>query len=468
MPKTTRRTAWCLLVLALILSFLAGAVVRPLPAAGATPDELGLIQLCLEMIRAHYPGEWDLDTLIESAAKGLVAGLGDPHSAYLNADEYTSLMTGLSGGFGGLGIYIDDGPDGYVVIIAPIKGTPADRAGLKSGDKIAEVDGLDIRHFGVQRVSRMLRGEPGTKVTVGIIRQGVQGLLYFELTRAWIEINPVEYEMLPDAIGYIHLSTFSELATYRLDQAIAALKSDGARAIVLDLRNNGGGLLDQAITVADRFLRHGQTVLSVVRKGSAPEVTRATGSHYLNLPVAVLVNEGTASASEILAGAIGDNRMGAVIGTPTYGKGSIQNIWMFTTGGGLKLTTAEYFTPSGGRIQDSGIVPDLIVEPEDYASAVPYLAWWRPIRHMRVGLDVLALEEVLVYLGELQGGADGVYGIDAVNAVRRVQARAGLPVTGVVDEDTAVALNEAALAKAQADYRDVQLDRAVELLKTGR
>lgn len=467
MSKPRRRTAWCTLALVLVFSLLAGAVTLPTPAAGATPDELSLIQLCLEMIRAYYPGEWSLDRLVESAAKGLVSGLGDPHSAYLTAEEYSSLMSGLSGGFGGLGIYIDDSPDGYVTIISPIKGTPADQAGLKPGDKIAEVDSVDIRYWGVSAVSRMLRGEPGTKVTIGVIRQGVQGLLYFELTRAWIEINPVEYEMLEDGIGYIYLSTFNELATFRADQAIAALKAQGARAIVLDLRNNGGGLLDQAITIAERFIRNGQTVLSISRKTGNPEVIRATSNNYLNLPVAVLVNEGTASASEILAGAIRDNGMGTIIGTTTYGKGSIQNVWAFTNGGGLKLTTAEYFTPSGGRIRDYGIVPDEIVKPEDYSLLIPYLAWYRPIRHLRVGLDVLELEEVLHYLGELRETPDGVYGMVSLEAVKRVQARSGLKVTGVVDEATADALNTAAYAKAEADYRDVQLERAVELLKKG-
>jgi carboxyl-terminal processing protease len=453
------------LALILALSLLAGGAAAPSTAAGATPDELGLVQLVLEFIKAHYPGQWDLDTLIDSAAKGLVGGLGDPHSAYLSPDEYNSLISGLSGGFGGLGIYIDDAADGYIVIISPIKGTPADRVGLKPGDKIVDVDGRDIRNLGVSAVSKMLRGEPGTQVTVGIMRQGVPGLLYFEITRAWIEINPVEYEMVENGIGYINLSTFSELATYRVDQAIAALKAEGARAIVLDLRNNGGGLLDQATSVAERFLRSGQAILSIVRKTGSPEVVRAMGNHYLNLPVSVLVNEGTASASEILAGAIRDNQMGTVVGMPTYGKGSIQNIWMFTNGGGLKLTTAEYFTPSGDRIQSLGIVPEVVVEPEDYLWVVPYLAWYRPIRHMRVGLDALELEEVLHYLGELRETPDGVYGMVSVEAVKRIQKRSGLLVTGVVDEATAAALNDAAFAKAEAEYRDVQLERAVELLK---
>jgi carboxyl-terminal processing protease len=473
------KAGWGVVAVVLVLSLLAGAAALPASAAGATPDELGLLRLCLEMIRAHYPREWSLNAVVESAAKGLVAGLGDPNSAYLNAQEYSSLMSGLSGGFGGLGIYIDDAADGYIVIIAPIRGTPADRAGLKPGDKIAEIDGVDIRYLGVNAVSRMLRGEPGTNVRVGIMRKGVQGLLRFELTRAWIEIDPVEYEMLEGGIGYISLSTFSGLAARRVDQAIAALKAEGALAIVLDLRNNGGGLLDQAIAIAHRFLLPGQTILSIARKTGLPQVTRAVGGHFVDLPVAVLVNGGTASASEILAGAIQDNGMGVIVGTRTYGKGSIQNIWRLTGsgGGGLKLTSAGYATPSGRLIDGRGLTPDeLVTDAEAAAGAaaraepvVPYLQWHRPIRHMRIGLDVLALQEVLIYLGEMSGGADGVYGLQWVRAVQRVQGEAGLPATGVVDAETAAALNSAASqrAAAQRGGADTQLERAVQLLRAG-
>ncbi|MDP2871826.1 MAG: S41 family peptidase [Bacillota bacterium] len=465
MPTTTRRIAWGTLAMVLVLSLVSGAVALPGRAAGAAPDELGLLRLCLDYIKSHYPGQWDLGGLVEAAAKGLVSGLGDRHSAYLTAGEYERLITGLSGSFGGLGIYIDEGSDGYVVIIAPIRGTPADLAGLRAGDKIAEIDGRDVRYVGTSEASRMLRGEPGTKVTVGIIRQGVQGMLHFEITRAWIEINPVEFEMLTDGIGYIHLSTFSDQATRRLDQAVAALKAGGARAVVLDLRNNGGGLLDQAIGVAQRFLLPGQTILSVSRKVGGPQVTRAAGEHYMGLPVAVLVNGGTASASEILAGAIRDNGMGVIVGTPTYGKGSIQNIWRFSTGGGLKLTTAAYATPSGRPIEAHGLDPDELVQEADGLPEVPYLQWWRPIRYLRMGLDVLALQEVLIYLGEPPGTADGFYGLDSVRAVQALQSRSGLAATGVVDEQTAAALNRAALDRARAASRDPQLERAIVLLK---
>lgn len=461
---TKRRYTYVGLVAVLALALVAAGLSAPAPAAGAASYDFSLLELCLNLIRNYYPGEYSIDRLMEGAAKGLVQALGDPYSDYLTASEYQSLMTGLAGAFGGLGIYIDTSPDGYVVIIAPIKGTPADLAGLRPGDKIATVDGEDFRYTEINAASRRLRGEPGTKVTLGIIRLGVSGLLQFELTRAWIEVDPVESEMLDSDTGYIHLSTFSETATARIDQAIAELRAAGAKGVVLDLRNNGGGLLNQAIFIADRFLTTGQVVLSVHTKTGEPDVYRATGNRYLGLPVVVLVNEGTASASEILAGAIGDNGMGTIVGTTTYGKGAIQNVWGITTGGGLKLTTAQYLLPSGVALQGRGITPDEVVA-EDLDQVAPQLAWYRVIRHMRVGLDVLELQEALIFLGYGGSPADGVYGMRWVEAVKGFQRDHGLYQTGEVNEKTASALNRAAAEHLAATAADAQLERAVEILR---
>ena len=464
-PNVRRRRALSGLAVLLALALVAGALVTPTAAAGASAYDLSLLELCLSFIQTYFPGEYSLPHLLESAAKGLVQGLGDPYSDYLTAPEYNSLITGLSGAFGGLGIYIDLGADGYTVIIAPIKGTPADLAGLRAGDKIATIDGEDVRNWELNAVSNRLRGDPGTKVTVGIIRAGAAGLLTIELTRAWIEINPVEYELLADGIGYIHLASFSDNATAKIDLAIADLKAQGARGLVLDLRNNGGGYLDESITIADRFLTGGQTVLSIKRKTGEPEVRLATGAKYVGLPVVVLVNQGTASASEILAGAIQDNSMGEIVGVTTYGKGAIQNVWRFASGAGLRLTTAGYYTPSGRALQGLGINPDVVVADEALEAVLPSLAWYRPIRHMRVGLDVLELENVLKFLDLLPDVADGVYGLSSVEAVRAFQRSEQLIVTGVVNEITAQRLNEAVTEHLSATVGDAQLKAALAVLK---
>lgn len=452
----------CGAVLAVVFALVAAALVFPAPAAKASGADFSLLELCLELIQGHYPGEFDLGKMIEAAAKGFVQAIGDPYSDYLTPSEYENLMSGLSGRFGGLGIYIDEGPDGYIVIVAPIPGTPAEQAGLRAGDRIAEVDGEDFRFITVNEASERLRGEPGTKVTLGILRAGASGMLRFEITRAWIEIAPLEYELLEGDIGLIRLISFNELATQRLDEAIQALRAQGARGILLDLRNNGGGLLDQAFSVASRFLRPGQVILNIIRKSGDPEVYTSNGQGFVDLPLVVLVNEGTASAAEIVAGAIKDNNMGTLVGTTTYGKGSIQNIWYFTTGGGLRLTIARFATPSGALIEGEGVQPHETVEIPWEQVFPPYLDWYRPIRHMRVGLDVLALEEVLSYLGLAGEAVDGVYGMASVNAVKSFQKAHGLLVTGIVDDETAAALNQAVRDKQAAE--DPQLQRAIELL----
>jgi carboxyl-terminal processing protease len=448
--------------LLLVFALVVAALVFPAPTAKAAGSDFSLLELCLQLIQGYYPGEFDLSKMVESAAKGFVRAIGDPYSDYLTQSEYESLMSGLSGGFGGLGIYIDEAADGYIVIVSPIAGTPAEEAGLRPGDKIAEVDGEDFRFITVNEASSRLRGDPGTKVTLGILRAGASGMLTFEITRAWIEIDPVEYEMSGSDVGLIRLTSFNELTTQRLDQAIQALKGQGARGIVLDLRNNGGGLLDQAFSVADRFLRPGQVVLNVIQKSGDPEVRTSSGQGYVDLPLVVLVNEGTASASEIVAGAIKDNDMGTLVGTTTYGKGSIQNVWFFAAGGGLKLTTARFATPAGVLIEGEGIQPhETVEEPWDQVF-LPYLDWYRPIRHMRVGLDVLSLEEVLNYLALSAEPVDGVYGMTSVNAVKAFQKAKGLYVTGVVDDETAAALNQAARDKQGGN--DPQLERGIELI----
>ncbi len=459
-PKRSKALGGLLCILTAVA--IIGTMITPSAASGATTRDFSLLDLCLNFIERYYPGTFSMETLFEGAAKGLVDGLGDPYSEYLTPEEYQALMSSLGGSFGGLGIYIDSSDDGYIVIIAPIKGTPADKAGLKAGDKIATVDGQDFRGIDTNTASDRLRGEPGTSVKLGIIRAGVPGIIEFVVERALIEVNPVEYELLAGEVGYIQLTTFNENATEKLDAAVTALRAAGAKSIILDLRNNGGGLLNQALSIASRFVRKNQTILSIASKSGTPQVYTSDGTGYIGLPLAVIVNGGTASASEIVAGAIKDNATGQIVGTTTYGKGAIQNVWKFTNGGGLRLTTAHYYTPSGTALDGNGIVPQYVVEDTITTSGAPFLNWYREIRHMRVGLDVLELEKVLMFLG-IGTEADGVYGLPSVNAVKTFQMSQRIAATGVVDNATAALLNQAAQEHMQTGY-DPQLEKALELL----
>lgn len=438
-------------------------------ASASDTLDMGMFNTVLQYIRTFYYYPIDSAKLSEGAIRGMVQALGDDYSEYLSPQEYSDMMTGLGGTFGGLGIYIESKGD-YVEVVSPIKGTPAWRAGLQPGDKIAEVDGKDFRGKTATEASHVLRGTPGTSVKLGILRKGMAEMITVTITREIIVINPVEYDMKTADVGLITLSSFNEHTTEKMNQALADLKAKGAKALILDLRNDPGGFLDQAINVADLFLNKDKVILQVVSKNGTDEVVR-TSTDEDHLPMVVLVNRGSASASEIVTAALKENGAATVIGELTYGKGSVQTIYGFGTGAGLKITTANYLSPLGHTINKVGITPDIVVpmtqrsSEETAALAALNIEPGSALRPWDAGLKVQKLQKALKAMGYDPGTEDGTYGYATMAAVTAFQRAKKLPLSPVLGEAFVAEFNRALMAEEAHPSQDPQMDRALKYLQ---
>ncbi len=315
-------------------------------------------------IKNNYVEEVSDKELLEHAIRGMLSGL-DPHSAYLNPEQFNELRIGTSGQFGGLGIEVGM-EDGFVKVVSPIDDTPAQRAGMKSGDLIIRLDDKPVKGLSLNDAVKLMRGKPGTTIHLTVIREGADKPLKIDIVRAIIKVNSVKNRMLEEGFGYVRISQFQTKTTQDLNKAIKKLKeeSNGSiKGLVLDLRNNPGGVLSAAVGVSDTFLNEGMIVYTDGREADSKlRYTASKGDAIDGAPIVILVNGGSASASEIVAGAMQDHKRGIIMGTKTFGKGSVQTIQDLSSGGAVKLTTARYFTPSGRSIQAEGIEPDIIAE----------------------------------------------------------------------------------------------------------
>jgi len=330
----------------------------------STYKSLKIFNEVLDIVEKNYVEEVKQKKLIDEAVNGMIKSL-DPHSAYLTPDQYKELQVDTSGTFGGLGIVISMQND-QLTVVSPIEDTPAFKAGLKAGDRIMKIDGQITKGMSIQDAVKKMRGPENTRVTLTILRKDMKEPRDYEITRAVIKIKSVKHNVYEDSIGYIRISAFQESTADELKKAMQQIsgKSKGLKGIVVDVRNNPGGLLDQAVKASDAFLKSG-TIVSTKGRAKAIEskfVARDDGNEP-TCPMVVLVNEGTASASEILSGALQDNGRAIVLGMPTFGKGSVQTVIPLEDGSALKLTTAKYYTPKGRSIQAEGIKPDIVVEP---------------------------------------------------------------------------------------------------------
>ena len=312
-------------------------------------------------IKSNYVEEVSDDELLEHAIRGMLNGL-DPHSSYLNTEEFNELRIGTTGEFGGLGIEVGM-EDGFVRVVAPIDDTPASRAGMKSGDLIIRLDETPVKGLSLNDAVKLMRGKPGSTIVLTVIREGEDGPLSIELERAVVKTTSVRSRILEDDFGYVRISHFQTSSSEDMLKSIKKLKEEAGGKLggmVLDLRNNPGGVLSGARHVSDAFLESGLIVYTDGREpGSKLRYTATSGDVLDGAPLIVLVNGGSASASEIVAGAMQDHSRGIIMGTKTFGKGSVQTIQDLPGGGAVKLTTARYFTPNGRSIQALGIEPDI-------------------------------------------------------------------------------------------------------------
>lgn len=332
-------------------------VTEPLPL-----DILKEFTDAFASIKTDYVEKVDDKTILKNAIKGMMSGL-DPHSSYLDAKSFQHLKEGTSGEFGGLGIEVGM-EDGLIKVISPIDDTPAQRAGIQPGDLIFRIDDKPVKELGLDEAVKLMRGKPGTKIILSIIREGNSSPLQIELERAVIKVQSVKSRLLEKDFGYLRISSFQSRTAGQLKKAIKALvKENNNRALkglILDLRNNPGGVLNGSVDVSDVFLDNGLIVYTQGRIKDSELRFSATRGDILNgAPMVVLVNGGSASASEIVAGALQDHRRAVIMGSDTFGKGSVQTIKPLTQTTAIKLTTARYYTPSGRSIQAEGIIPDI-------------------------------------------------------------------------------------------------------------
>jgi carboxyl-terminal processing protease len=325
----------------------------------------------LVLVEHNYVEPAQREKLLDGAMRGMVEEL-DPHSSYMNAEEFLQFQSDTEGRFGGIGVEVDLRDD-LVTVIAPIEGSPAERAGIRPGDRILKVDGQALRGSRVDKIVNLLRGEAGTPVKLTIGREGVDDPIEMSITREVVRVSSVEAKRLDGDVLYVRLKQFQETTHEELLRDIAKVRSEkpGAlRGLLLDMRYNPGGLVDQSELVADEIMNSG-VIYSTRHRGEVLETVKAMpGGALVDLPVVTLVNEYTASAAELVAGALQDSGRSTVVGAPTFGKGSVQTIFELPGGAGLRLTTMRYYTPGGRAIQAQGIEPDIVIRPEKEADVV--------------------------------------------------------------------------------------------------
>lgn len=364
MRLLNRHRSWILL---LVFCLGLGLLLSGQSKVAAVPREdyesLEVFTNILAIVKKNYVDEVNTKELITGAINGMLNSM-DPHSAYLTPDLYKELQMDTQGKFGGLGIEITI-RDGVLTVVSPIEDTPAFKAGIKAGDQILKIEDEFTKDMSIMQAVKKMRGPKGTKINLSIKREGGTDLLNFTIVRDTVRVQSVRSRVLEEGYGYIRLAQFQERTDRDLQKALEKLSSEkgGIKGLVLDLRNNPGGLLTQAVRVADLFLDSGMIVYTEGRLESQRQkyFARKEGS-WTEFPIVVLVNGGSASASEIVAGALQDHKRAVILGTKTFGKGSVQTILPLDDNAALRLTTARYYTPKGRSIQATGIVPDIVIE----------------------------------------------------------------------------------------------------------
>ncbi|MEW6721337.1 MAG: S41 family peptidase [Thermodesulfobacteriota bacterium] len=423
-----------------IAGFILGDLSTSRHSAQATVaySKLKIFGDVLSTVQSSYVEEVSVDNLVKGAIDGMVQTL-DPHSSYLTPDMLKQVEVETKGVFGGLGIEIGV-KDGFLTIIAPIEDTPAARAGLQAGDRIVRIENESSKNMNVMEAVKRLRGEPGTKVTITIVRESVPEPKVYTITRELIKIKSVKSKTFPDGIGYIRLAQFQQDSHQEVEKALQEFRKskEGLKGLVLDLRNNPGGLLDQAVRVADEFIESGLIVYTDGRiEAQKTKYSAHKEGTHTGFPIVVLVNAGSASASEIVAGALQDHGRAIILGQQTFGKASVQTILPLEDGSALRLTTARYYTPNGRSIQARGIEPDILVDDGREAST----GHPGPMREKDIDRH-------------LKGDGE--------------EAPAAAPAPAIEKKKEGGNDSKAAPGKAEArkdDPKDPQLDRAVDLLR---
>lgn len=403
----------------------------------------------------------DTEKIIEGAIDGMLSSLNDPYSDYMNREEAKSFHENIESSFEGIGAEVQE-QDGYIIIVSPIKGSPAEKAGLQPNDKVLAADGESLQGMSATEAVKHIRGEKGTKVTVTIEREGMDKPMDFEITRDTIPIETVYGEMLEDGIAKVQITSFSENTTRELVETLNDLQEQGMKGLVLDLRQNPGGLLPRAVEISSLFVPKGKVLFKVEdRNGNIEEYT-STNKSEPKIPLVVVINKGSASASEILAAAVKESAGVPLVGETSFGKGTVQNAKDFKDGSNMKLTTAKWLTPNGNWIHQKGIKPDYEVSLPDYAM-LPFLNPHVEIKEGATSFEVSIAQQMLQALGYKTGREDGLFDEQMKQAVIAFQKDVGLEPTGIIKGQTAMNIMQKLQEKATNE--DTQLEKAVEVLQ---
>lgn len=464
MKNLKRLTAIIVIMVVLSTSTFAGINIQPNPE-----DESAFMDYIINFVLENFKTEIiekeiTKEDLVEGAYKGIFNEL-DAHSVYFNEDEYEDFTTSTEGEFGGIGISVTK-EEKYIKVVAPLKGTPGDRAGLKSNDKIIKVNGEDITDWTLPEAVDVMRGNPGAKVILTIDRNGE--ILEFEIIREIIKIDAVEFEELDNKIGYIKIIQFGANSYLETKDALFELKNRNIESLIIDLRNNPGGYLDEVVYIADLFIDNGKDIVHVDYKAQDDITYIAETPDLFDKKIVVLVNEGSASASEILTGALKDNKEATIIGTTTYGKGTVQTLVKLATGGGMKLTVAEYMTANHTHINKVGIEPDIILANKNGEDMKALNETFVPMNERKIiyfnetSLNVYGVQQRLNALG-YNLVFDGRFGPNTLNALNSFQRANNFKVKSYIDNSTINNLNEA-IEYLSVNEVDLQLNKAIEIL----
>lgn len=413
-----------------------------------------------DKLQKEYYKDLDNEKLINGAITGMLGALDDPYTDYMNEDEAKKFSESVNSSFQGIGAEVQE-KGGFVTIVSPIKGSPAEKAGLKPHDQILEVDGKSIRGMSANEAVMLIRGKKGTKVTLTIQRSGTPDPIKYTIVRDDIPIDTVYAEMLENGVAKIQITSFSAHTTKELKAALENLEKKGMKSLVLDVRQNPGGLLPEAVSISDMFVPKGKLLFQVKYKDGRVEEYRSKDDKKVNVPVVLLIDGGSASAAEILAGAVSESAEIPLVGTKTFGKGTVQTQADFKDGSNLKFTMAKWLTPSGNWIHQKGIEPDYKVDLPKYAD-LPVINPETELKESTLSNEVKAAEEMLSALGYTPGKVDGYYDGETANAVKDFQKDSKLKVTGVLQGETTVALMNR--LREQIVKEDPQLQKAVEVL----
>ena len=414
-----------------------------------------------DKIKDDYYEEVDEEKLVDGAINGMIKSLDDPYSAYMDKKEASSFHESISSSFEGIGAEIQE-QDGQIMVVSPIKGSPAEKAGVKPNDIILSVDGNSVEGLSSSEAVLKIRGEKGTKVDLSISRAGESEPIKLTIKRDTIPIETVYAEMLDDGVAKIQVTSFSEHTVQELKTALEEMSKKDMKGLVLDLRGNPGGLLDQAIEMASLFIPNGKVVLQVEDRSGKKDVYKSENDGELKIPVVVLIDDGSASASEIVAAAVSESADIPLIGVKSFGKGTVQTAQDFEDGSNFKYTAAKWLTPEGNWIHKKGIKPDINVKLPDYAS-LPYISPDKELKASDSSSEVKAAEEMLKEAGHDPGKIDGFFDEATKNAVTAFQREQKIKETGTIKDDTTVKLMQVIREKILKN--DTQVKKAVEVLK---